>query len=607
MVLIFCLSLHNLFAAMPDDTMPDIKAKAIVLEKWQSENNRDSVFLWPFSFAEGDAQMELALKMLGNQYVTKIQLVYTRFAYQKGFDQKALNQQRMQKLFVLHPEWFGPGSRIVWEYVEQTGCNTAAGCRDYFHGFAFYFVSKAKMMAFYKAELNKKRKIPEREQEIGAFHYWFGQLINADKRFTPEREDTSNTNEAASAMVDTSDNDETTATLEQRAESFIEKVDAAAPVKSAADGTEHSDRKAPRKTESNRKGEEKAEKKEDVKTKSEEKKSGSGNGAFASSGKHTSSVSKRKRRNSDILDLYMRTVYPKNSAEKPKMNLSQYVLSLMKKRIEKRYLMRFDFGGYDFGCDTGPPCYDCIPPDSIGCKICYYRRKQVISPPEFDGTVTAVMRRFEGLYGRMNVTADVTSGMLQPVMELFVWGNVNENIARINTALFYNDGDSIPDTQKMVDSTGGLYGTFVYDFPQLSSFTLFKAKDRMFTAACHAIDGGDGGDVPENALEAEKKGIRYCSICDAYILIADNRSPIRDVSLLQQIKHPLRIILPFVIKEDGLINTEYLDVARATHGSIHTKTNDYWNLDTMKEGEILKVLEYKYALVKGKFICIAMP
>ena len=50
-----------------------------------------------------------------------------------------------------------------------------------------------------------------------------------------------------------------------------------------------------------------------------------------------------------------------------------------------------------------------------------------------------------------------------------------------------------------------------------------------------------------------------------------------------------------------------MDMARKTHGSIHTKTTDYYDLDKMKEGETLKIPDYKYMLYKGHFICIQVP
>jgi hypothetical protein len=92
--------------------------------QWQAVNTaKDSVFLWHFSFGEGSTETELALKMLENQRITRIQLVYTKYSSVKKFDQAALNQRRLEKMYALHPEWFDTQNGIVWEMVEQTGCN----------------------------------------------------------------------------------------------------------------------------------------------------------------------------------------------------------------------------------------------------------------------------------------------------------------------------------------------------------------------------------------------------------------------------------------------------------------------------------------------------
>ncbi|MDB5283814.1 MAG: hypothetical protein JWO06_2889 [Bacteroidota bacterium] len=601
-------------AQAADKLVGKLEPKAVVINKWAPAATTDSVFLWPFSFGEDSSKSELLLKMLRNQYITNIQLVYTHYAADKRFDQKTLNRLRMEKLEALHPEWFTESSNINWEFIEQTGCYTAGRCNGFFHGFAFYYVSKAKMATEYRSHLWLPRNDVSRPEEIESFYYWFEENINKDGRFVPRNKDTTQVAKAKAVFKP-----ETKAEVAQRVQEMKELANSGEP--SNNEQKQNPGKTSEKKAERSKTRDESASKKQEGKKELTDAKKdtiSAGKTETVSLEPRTVKVEAPAKKRvevgspSRVLALYFASVYPEKSKNGATKTWSQYVLQLLKKRLEAQKLFFYSYG-WKMNCggkDT-PRCIDCPPWDTItykpSCAECYDFPNRPSKPYEYDGTVPEVLERLKSSFVKMDIAADITLGMIPPVSELLHWANTGQNVTRVYKAVFYNDGDTIDNIRKKIGSTGGIYPTVVFDFIEADKNTLFIAQDRLFAAACHAARGGSGGDVTENAVEAGTKAQSLCPDCDVHILIADNRSPIRDMILLKDLKYPVRVILPFVIKERGLINTEYLDIARQTHGSVHTKTNDYYDLDKMKNGETLQVLEYKYMFNKDHFVCVQVP
>ncbi len=82
-------------------------------------------------------------------------------------------------------------------------------------------------------------------------------------------------------------------------------------------------------------------------------------------------------------------------------------------------------------------------------------------------------------------------------------------------------------------------------------------------------------------------------------MIADNYAPVKDLELLLKFKFPVKIILCGV---SSYINSDYLDIARHTGGSIHTMESDIENLMLLKEGESITINKMKYKISGGKFV-----
>jgi hypothetical protein len=85
------------------------------------------------------------------------------------------------------------------------------------------------------------------------------------------------------------------------------------------------------------------------------------------------------------------------------------------------------------------------------------------------------------------------------------------------------------------------------------------------------------------------------------VLIADNWAPMRDYALISNIKIPVHVIVCGVDPRIG-INTEYLDLARHSKGTIHTMEEDITGLAKIAEGMSITIGGTQYRVFAGKFI-----
>jgi len=130
---------------------------------------------------------------------------------------------------------------------------------------------------------------------------------------------------------------------------------------------------------------------------------------------------------------------------------------------------------------------------------------------------------------------------------------------------------------------------------------LFEAKDfKKFKKDIEDTrKAGEGGDDPENDLEAVYRSVNaYRDYADV-VLIADD-SDVRDMALLKRIKKPIHVVLCGTAKG---INTQYLKIAYMTKGSIHTTYEDL-NMKTLKDGQEFTLDNDIFQLHSGEFVWI---
>ncbi|HTL82698.1 MAG TPA: hypothetical protein VL651_13385, partial [Bacteroidia bacterium] len=195
-----------------------------------------------------------------------------------------------------------------------------------------------------------------------------------------------------------------------------------------------------------------------------------------------------------------------------------------------------------------------------------------VDPNNPDTAVLAAFRKNN--WKNAIIVTDVTGSMSPYTAQ--VLATIPKLIAdqSIKGCIFFNDGDGRKNSSKNVGSVGGIYPTYS------------TSLDSIMNEARDAMKHGDGGDLPENDVEAVLYAINKMNPQGDIILIADNLATPRDLELVEKIGRPVHIIL---CGARGGINPDYLFLARATHGSIHTTTVDIYDLDKLDEGNVITI------------------
>jgi hypothetical protein len=202
-----------------------------------------------------------------------------------------------------------------------------------------------------------------------------------------------------------------------------------------------------------------------------------------------------------------------------------------------------------------------------------------------DSTVLKVFERRD--WDKMLVVADLTGSMSPYVAQVLLWLKLSDKDKKAKHFLFFNDGNLMNDSDKIIGKTGGLYSLPAKDYKSVEAL------------AFRTIRNGNGGDDEENDIEAILAGLKDCPKCENIILIADNDADMRDVELMSGISMPVKVVLCGI--KDGIINTQYLDLARATGGSIHTIEGDLMDLVKLNEGGMIEINDKVYQIKDGKF------
>lgn len=209
-----------------------------------------------------------------------------------------------------------------------------------------------------------------------------------------------------------------------------------------------------------------------------------------------------------------------------------------------------------------------------------------LPPAVADSTVWKALERNH--FREMAVTADVTGSMYPYTAQLLMWLKLQSLEKFTDRYTFFNDGDMKADPDKVIGSTGGIYSKRCPDYDAVKALML------------EAMNAGGGGDAPENDIEAMILAEKRYPEIKYHVLIADNWAPIKENKLIPLLKKPVRVVLCGAV--NGWLNTDYLDLARVTGGSVHLIEEDINNLVSLHEGEKIKVMGQAYIIRNGKFV-----
>jgi uncharacterized protein YkuJ len=201
--------------------------------------------------------------------------------------------------------------------------------------------------------------------------------------------------------------------------------------------------------------------------------------------------------------------------------------------------------------------------------------------------VCAVLYRNQSIWKNKVIVTDVTASMYPYLKQVALWQIYESKKGNNSAFIFFNDGDNKPDKIKEIGNTGGIY---VIDGWQNANMVI----NTMFTA----MQNGSGGDAAENNIEALMLAQKQYPNATELIMIVDNYSSVKDLELIDKITKPVRII---VCGNNVGVHKDYLAIAYATGGSIHTIEEDITKIGNLIDEEIFNIGNKKYQFIKGCF------
>ncbi len=203
-----------------------------------------------------------------------------------------------------------------------------------------------------------------------------------------------------------------------------------------------------------------------------------------------------------------------------------------------------------------------------------------------DSTVFNILQRNK--WGSLAVVGDVTGSMYPYTAQLLLWLKLNSIDSLTKDYVFFNDGDDKPDNKKKTGSTGGIY------YQKCDSFDAVRSLIKS------TMEKGNGGDIPENDIEALLKAQDVFPEARCLVLIADNWAPIKDKILINRLHIPVRVVLCGA--REYYINLDYLNLALKTNGSLHFIGRDIYDLAKINEGATITIGDKVFKIVNGVFV-----
>jgi len=185
----------------------------------------------------------------------------------------------------------------------------------------------------------------------------------------------------------------------------------------------------------------------------------------------------------------------------------------------------------------------------------------------------------------MVIVMDWTGSMYAYSGQAIMWHALNFKNKRISKFVFFNDGNKKRTEEKKLGNTGGIYA--------FDSNNLEDVIEVMY----EITQMGKGGDWPENDTEALIFAQNKWPNIKELFLIADNRSNVRDLSLLENLQIPVHVIL---CGRGWAYHIHYLNLAYKTGGTIHTINDDVESFDKLTKNGKMEIFGKMWYLHNGK-------
>lgn len=203
-----------------------------------------------------------------------------------------------------------------------------------------------------------------------------------------------------------------------------------------------------------------------------------------------------------------------------------------------------------------------------------------------DSTTYKVFERNWSNWKNAVVVCDWTTSMFKYGTQVVSWLSEHEDAKNISGFVFFNDCDAEGRALGRSARSGEMFA--------VKSTRTNEVLDAMIAAV---RKGGANQDLEENDAQAIKYAYDNFPEAEEIVLIADNVSPVRHMSLINDVKKPVKIIIcGTTLIPDLAIQPDYFTIAKKTSGSIHTIEDDLESLKNIKKGTWIKVgdIYYKY-------------
>ena len=188
------------------------------------------------------------------------------------------------------------------------------------------------------------------------------------------------------------------------------------------------------------------------------------------------------------------------------------------------------------------------------------------------------------------IVCDITTSMFPYTTQVFDWMMENTDNTSIKGIVFFTDCDSLGRQTK-----GKLPGK-MFSVRKKDELLLW---DTMFAAINNTENNKD---KPENNIEALLYAQKNFPDADEIVMIADNSSEVKDMRSLSKIKKKVHVILcGETFQKNYAFQSDFIEVAKKTKGSIHTIEDDIENVSKVKEMSIVRVGNVYFRFHKGKF------
>jgi hypothetical protein len=182
-----------------------------------------------------------------------------------------------------------------------------------------------------------------------------------------------------------------------------------------------------------------------------------------------------------------------------------------------------------------------------------------------DSTSYRVLARNLRLWPEAVIVCDLTTSMYPYSTQLFTWFRKNRKHIPVQGIVFFTDCDSLGRETVPGGPPGQMFVTYPGDVGQTLPVMLAAARNTVANAQS-----------AENDVEALLFAQQQFPAARHLVLLADNRSPVKDMARLGGVNRPVHVVLCGAPGDSTMaLWPDYYALARRTGGSLHTLEDDF--------------------------------